>query len=178
MLTLFLFLCFLPLGNDPAEQHDYMSYARKYQGNYVNGDYRYAVTIPSGLVGAGGDAHAPDHGFRIDFSDDSDYILVDGSFDVLEFDDPPIPEGFTVLETRQTKTKLGGIDAVNVWRSMKNQSNGILYILIDVRTKRHIRDIRYSVTLHAPEKYFRERANVLYSIVDSFVCLKKKGEAN
>lgn len=168
MLPLFLFLCLLPYGNAQEAHPGLTSGLMEYQGNYVNGDYRFSVRIPSGLVGLGAAEYAPNHGFRIDFIDSSDYLLVDGSFDVLEFDDPPIPEGYTALETRRANIKLAGVDAVRLWRRMKRQNTEELYISIDVRTKRNIRSVRYSITLQTPEKYYKERAKVLDSLLATF----------
>ena len=174
MLPLFLFLFLLPIGD--GQGHEFVNPVtglRNYRGNYVNPDWGFAVRIPSGMVGIGAADPAPNHGFRLDFSDPLDYILVDASF-TSSGDEPFfLPEGFKELETQKTKAKLAGLDATRTVRKLKRESNGFSYIWMELWTKHEYSSLTvYSITLQTPEKYLKERKILFNSLAASFRFMK------
>ena len=167
VLTLCFSLMNIPCGISQSD--DFPSSGRmEYMDEYVNGDYAFSVKIPPGIVGARDDYQAPNHGFIIKFSSPDDYILVDGSHDVADFEGPSIPTGVIILEEQKDITEISGVAAARYKMKVKNPDTGEIFIHKQISTRKGTGYKIYTVRMKVPEARYEERLEIFNSILSTF----------
>ena len=99
-----------------------------YASTYVNYDYEFKVSIPTGLIGHSSPPPAPNHGFGILLGQRGEgYVWVDGSANSLEYKSSEMAarnkiellkdRGAIISESRMNRSRLGGFTAtrLTVW---------------------------------------------------------------
>jgi hypothetical protein len=148
---------------------------QEYKGDYINSAFGFSVQIPDTMVGLGSAIGAPNHGFRIYFSDSDDYLIVVGSYDTAELSDiepnyQVAPKGFIVLDSIREKAKLGGQETEQLRQKLKRKKDGTLYVKVTIGMLRSVNNRRcdYSITLLTPDRHYSERYKIYERLVGSF----------
>ena len=94
--------------------------------------------------------------------------MVDGSHDISDFDDPPIPKSVRILEVHKTEYNLSGRDAVYLKMKAQNPDTDEIFINIEIYTKKGTGKMRYTIRMMTPVDLYEERVETLNYILTTF----------
>jgi hypothetical protein len=140
----------------------------QYRGRYVNHDYGFEITIPTGYVGLGAAATAPNHGFAIEAHDRS-IVSVDASYDTIV---GPSGESFEEQMTRSNGPPTATLAGMRAWKYSRETAQGSQLIFQQGIVARHVSEqgdpIIYTISESTDEKNRGSTDSLYEKIVSSF----------
>lgn len=160
-------------GNIPDTSIDWES-LMKHEERYVNCNYGYSLTIPNGLVGRSSPPPAPQHGFGIVLSQDSQgYLWIDGSYNSLEWTslDEMADEYIKwikedtqkIISIEKSSITLGGIPAIRLITRYTCQD--AMFVEDDILSIDKNGGIAYTIGLSSSDNHYTEYKKILEDIV-------------
>jgi hypothetical protein len=152
----YLAICALLVNAETSAAH--------YTGVYVNPDYGFSITIPSGYVGLGAAENAPNHGFLIRIADNT-VISVSASYDA----DAGVPgEGWVQQMIRLHGAPTQTLDGLRAWRILTRRDSSRTETITARRIKGTDVPIIYSMSLETSAPNVSRSAGLFQEVVKSF----------
>ncbi len=135
-----------------------------YTGLYVNPDYGFSITIPSGYVGLGAAENAPNHGFSVKVADNT-IISVSASYDANA---AVGGEGWVQQMIRLHGEPTQTLDGLRAWRILTRRDSSRTETITARRVKGTDVPIIYSMSLETSALNASRSAELFHEVVKSF----------